>query len=103
MFGDYIDRGSAGAIFSSPTNPDQVIKIINLDSLDDFVKSMNNQQFKFFEKLEEQQKQNIKTPGLPKIEYTFTGEILCQRSLASKQRHVFRRKYHLVRSNGSPC
>jgi hypothetical protein len=75
MFGDYIDRGSAGAIFSSPTNPDQVIKIINLDSLDDFVKSMNNQQFKFFEKLEEQQKQNIKTPGLPKIEYTFTGEM----------------------------
>ena len=48
MFGDYIYRGSAGAIFSSPTNPDQVIKIINLDSLDDFVKSMNNQQFKFF-------------------------------------------------------
>ena len=46
MFGDYIDRGSAGAIFSSPTNPDQVIKIINLDSLDDFTKSMNNQQFK---------------------------------------------------------
>ena len=75
MFGDYIDRGSAGAIFSSPTNPDQVIKIINLDSLDDFTKSMNNQQFKFFEKLEDQQKQNIKTPGLPKIEYTFTGEM----------------------------
>ena len=75
MFGDYIDRGSAGAIFSSPTNPDQVIKIINLDSLDDFTKSMNNQQFKFFEKLEEQQKQGIKTPGLPKIEYTFTGEM----------------------------
>lgn len=75
MFGDYIDRGGAGAIFSSPTNPDQVIKIINLDALDDFVKPMNNQQFEFFEKLEEQQKQGITTPGLPNIGYTFTGEM----------------------------
>jgi len=75
MFGDYIDRGSAGAIFTSPTNPDQVIKIMNLDALSDFTNTMNNQQFEFFEKLEEQQKQGIKTPGLPNIGYTFTGEM----------------------------
>jgi len=75
MFGDYIDRGSAGAVFSSPTDRNQVIKIFNLDARDDMVSHMNRLQFQFFEDLEAQQKQDIKTPGLPQINYTFTGKM----------------------------
>jgi hypothetical protein len=36
---------------------------------------MNRLQFQFFEDLEAQQKQDIKTPGLPQINYTFTGKM----------------------------
>ena len=75
MFGDYIARGSAGAVFSSPTDRNQVIKIFNLDARDDMVSHMNRLQFQFFEDLEAQQKQDIKTPGLPQINYTFTGKM----------------------------
>jgi hypothetical protein len=75
MFGDYIARGSAGAVFSSPTDRNQVIKIFNLDARDAMVSHMNRLQFEFFEDLEAQQKQDIKTPGLPQINYTFTGKM----------------------------
>ena len=75
MFGDYIARGSAGAVFSSPSDPNQVIKIFNLDAPDDMLSHMNRLQFQFFEDLEAQQKQDLKTPGLPQINYTFTGEM----------------------------
>lgn len=75
MFGDYIARGSAGAVFSSPSDPNQVIKIFNMDARDDMVSHMNRLQFQFFEDLEAQQKQDIKTPGLPQINYTFTGKM----------------------------
>ena len=75
MFGDYIARGSAGAVFSSPTDRNQVIKIFNLDARDAMVSHMNRLQFQFFEDLEAQQKQDIKTPGLPQINYTFTGKM----------------------------
>lgn len=75
MFGDYIGRGSAGGVFTSPTDPNQVIKIMNLNSRDEMVRHMNRLQLQFFEELESQQKQGIKTPGLPNISYTFTGEM----------------------------
>ena len=75
MFGDYIARGSAGAVFSSPSDPNQVIKIFNLDAPDDMLSHMNRLQFQFFEELEAQQKQDLKTPGLPQINYTFTGKM----------------------------
>ena len=78
MFGDYIARGSAGAVFSSPSDPNQVIKIFNLDARDPILSHMNRLQFQFFEDLEAQQKQDIKTPGLPQINYTFTGEVTPQ-------------------------
>ena len=78
MFGDYIARGSAGAVFSSPSDPNQVIKIFNLDARDPLLSHMNRLQFQFFEDLEAQQKQDIKTPGLPQINYTFTGEVTPQ-------------------------
>lgn len=78
MFGDYIARGSAGAVFSSPFDPNQVIKIFNLDARDPMLSHMNRLQFQFFEDLEAQQKQDIKTPGLPQINYTFTGEVTPQ-------------------------
>lgn len=78
MFGDYIARGSAGAVFSSPSDPNQVIKIFNLDARDPMLSHMNRLQFQFFEDLEAQQKQDIKTPGLPQINYTFTGEVTPQ-------------------------
>ena len=75
MFGDYIGRGSAGGVFTSPTDPNQVIKIMNLNSRVEMVRHMNRLQLQFFEELEAQQKQGVKTPGLPNISYTFTGEM----------------------------
>ena len=78
MFGDFVGRGSAGGVFTSPTDPDQVIKIMNLNSRDEMVQHMNRLQLRFFEELEAQQKQGTKTPGLPNISYTFTGEMTPQ-------------------------
>ncbi len=75
MFGDFVGRGSAGGVFTSPTDSNQVIKIMNLDSRDEMVRHMNRLQLRFFEQLEEQQKQGTKTPGLPNISYTFTGDM----------------------------
>ena len=63
MFGDFVGRGSAGGVFTSPTDPDQVIKIMNLNSRDEMVQHMNRLQLRFFEELEAQQKQGTKTPG----------------------------------------
>ena len=75
MFGDFVGRGSAGGVFTSPNDPSQVIKIMNLNSPTEMVRHMNRLQLQFFEELESQQKQGAKTPGLPKISYTFTGEM----------------------------
>ena len=75
MFGDFVGRGSAGGVFTSPNDPSQVIKIMNLNSPHEMVRHMNRLQLQFFEELESQQKQGAKTPGLPKIRYTFTGEM----------------------------
>lgn len=101
MFGDYIARGSAGAVFSSPSDPNQVIKIFNLDARDDMVSHMNRLQFQFFEELEAQQKQDLKTPGLPQINYTFTGEmtpeIMTQISESIKPSQQF--DYASIKSN----
>ena len=101
MFGDYIARGSAGAVFSSPSDPNQVIKIFNLDAPDDMLSHMNRLQFQFFEELEAQQKQDLKTPGLPQINYTFTGkmtpEIMTQISEALKPSEQL--DYAAIKSN----
>ena len=101
MFGDYIARGSAGAVFSSPSDPNQVIKIFNLDARDPMLSHMNRLQFQFFEDLEAQQKQDIKTPGLPQINYTFTGEvtpqIMTQISESIKPSQQF--EYAAIKSN----
>lgn len=101
MFGDYIARGSAGAVFSSPSDPNQVIKIFNLDARDSMVGHMNRLQFQFFEDLEAQQKQDLKTPGLPQINYTFTGEmtpeIMTQISESIKPSQQF--DYASIKSN----
>lgn len=78
MFGDFVGRGSAGGVFTSPTDSNQVIKIMNLNSRDEMVRHMNRLQLRFFEELESQQKQGTKTPGLPNISYTFTGEMTPQ-------------------------
>ena len=101
MFGDYIARGSAGAVFSSPSDPNQVIKIFNLDAREPMLSHMNRLQFQFFEDLEAQQKQDIKTPGLPQINYTFTGEmtpqIMTQISESIKPSQQF--DYAAIKSN----
>lgn len=101
MFGDYIARGSAGAVFSSPFDRNQVIKIFNLDARDPMLSHMNRLQFQFFEDLEAQQKQDLKTPGLPQINYTFTGEvtpeIMTQISESIKPSQQF--EYAAIKSN----
>ncbi len=88
-------------MISTPSDPNQVIKIFNLDAPDDMLSHMNRLQFQFFEELEAQQKQDLKTPGLPQINYTFTGEmtpeIMTQISEALKPSQQF--EYAAIKSN----